>query len=154
MKVITWAPGSDKEHDDLFDSLREIQYNDRSHRLWNNYSKNSFEYAGIVANTIYFDDNGVPELCSTISSRECWPDTAYRILNRAWKSNNKKTFLREISDCMGQSVHSQIDWLRQNTDCKLYFISRQTDNWDSWVIDNFKRQFNLMFKTDSYKYLT
>jgi hypothetical protein len=154
MHVETWAPGSQPELDQLFNDLRETHHNDHSHRLWKNYSLDSFAHAGIVANTIYFDDNDVPELCSSISSRECWPAGAYRILNRAWKANNKKAFIREISDCMGQSVHSQVKWLAEHTHSQLHFVSRQTDHWDEWVIRNFKRQFNLDFATDTYKYLT
>jgi hypothetical protein len=154
MRVETWEKGSVPELDLLFDQLREQQYQDRSHRLWQNYSKTSFEHAGIIACTIYFDDDNLPELCSSIASRTCWPTDAFRILNRAWKPNNKKLFLRKISDCMGKSAISQINWLAKNTDCKLYFVSRQTDHWDHWVISNFKSQFKLEFETDAYKYLT
>jgi len=155
MKTITWAPGTDNTLDTLFNDLREQQYQDRSHRLWKNYSKDEIEqWSGAIAYTIFFDDHGDPELCSSISSRNCWPGGAYRILNRAWKINNKKLFLRKISDCMGHSAISQIEWLKSNTDCQLYFISRQTQHWDSWVITNFQHQFQLSFSTDSYKYLT
>jgi hypothetical protein len=152
MRTITWAPGTNSEYDALFDQLREVQYNDRSHRLWKNYDRESFQFA--VALTIHFDDDDIPELCSSISNRDCWPSEAYRILNRAWKPNNKKAFLKKISDCMGCSAKSQINWLSEHTSCKLYFISRQTNNWDKWVIENFEKQFNLVFETDSYKYLT
>ena len=152
MRTITWAPGTDDALDNLFDNLREQQYQDRTHRLWKNYSKDPFEYA--IALSIHFDDNDVPELCSSIASRTCWPTGAFRILNRAWKPNNKKLFLRKISDCMGKSSISQIEWLDKNTDCKLYFVSRQTNHWDNWVISNFRSQFNLEFETDAYKYLT
>ena len=154
MTVITWRPGTSTEYDQLFDNLRELHYNDHTHRLWKNYSKNSFDYAGIVANTIYFDNNNVPEVCSTIGSRECWPAGVYRILNRTWKANNKKTFLKKISDSMGQTIISQINWLRENTDCELYFASRQTKNWEKWGVENLKSQFNLIFNFTEHKYLT
>jgi hypothetical protein len=48
----------------------------------------------------------------------------------------------------------QIDWLTKNTDCQLYFISRQTANWEDWCIRQFQKQFNLSFTNGTYKYLT
>ena len=55
---------------------------------------------------------------------------------------------------MGYSAGSQIEWLEKNTDCLLYFISRQTDNnWDNWMIEHFK-EYGIHFKTDKYLYLT
>ena len=154
MEAHTWVPGSDKKLDKLFDQLREEQYQNKKHRLWQNYSPEYWNDAGIVANTICFNDNDVPEICSTISSRSCWPDSVYRILNRTWKHSNKKSMMSEISQAMGLATISQINWLSNNTDCKLYFISRQSDNWAEWVRDNFKRQFNLDFQIGPYKYLT
>jgi hypothetical protein len=152
MKVITWAPGTDLKMDQLFDQLREQQYNDRSHRLWKNYSKDSFDFA--VALTIYFNDNNEPEMCSSIASRDCWPVNAYRILNRLWKHSNKIKFPRVMSPSFAESAKSQIEWLEHNTNCELYFISRQTDNWEEWVIKNFQEVYGVGFKTDNYKYLT
>lgn len=152
MRTITWVPGTDVELDQLFDNLREQQYQDRSHRLWKNYSKANFNSA--VALTICFNDLGDPEMCSSISSRECWPSGAYRILNRLWKHSNKIAYPRVMSDSFGSSAQSQINWLKNNTDCQLYFISRQTDNWENWCIANFLDRFRLPFKTDNYKYLT
>jgi hypothetical protein len=154
MHTVTWKPGSNPFLDSLFDELREKQYKDRSHRLWENYSKTSFEYAGIVAYTICFDDNNMPEMCSSISNRDCWPDCSYRILNRTWKHSNKKPIMKQISAAMGEATLSQIAWLKENTNCNLYFISRQTDNWMTWVTRNFKRQFNLDFTIAKNKYLT
>ena len=154
MRTITWVPGTDAEHDELFDQLREQHYNDHSHRLWKNYSREEFNYINPVALTIYFDDNGIPEVCSGISKRDCWPQGVYRIHNRVWKCNNKTQFLRRVSPSMGYSARSQIEWLEQNTDCQLYFISRQTDNkWNGWMIEHFK-EYNINFKTDKYLYLT
>jgi hypothetical protein len=154
MQTVTWAPNTNAYLDQLFDQLREQQYQDRSHRLWENYSKNSFDYAGIIAYTICFDDNGIPEMCSSISSRDCWPSGAYRILNRLWKHSNKIPFPRVMSPSFAESAKSQISWLKDNTDCKLYFISRQTDNWEEWVMRNFKKVYGVTFQTDNYKYLT
>lgn len=152
MKTTTWVPGTDVALDQLFDNLREQQYQDRSHRLWKNYSKENFNSA--VALTICFNDLGEPEMCSSISSRECWPSGAYRILNRLWKHSNKIAYPRVMSNSFGSSAQSQIDWLKNNADCQLYFISRQTDNWEQWCISNFRDRFSLPFKTDNYKYLT
>jgi hypothetical protein len=146
------VPGTDVALDQLFDNLREQQYQDRSHRLWKNYSKENFN--SVVALTICFNDLGEPEMCSSISSRESWPSGAYRILNRLWKHSNKIAYPRVMSDSFGSSAQSQIDWLKNNADCQLYFISRQTDNWEQWCINNFLDRFNLEFKTDNYKYLT
>lgn len=151
MQAITWVPGTNTEYDQLFDQLREAHYNDRSHRLWKNYAKEAFDE--VAALTIYFDEDNVPEACSSIVARDCWPTGVYRIHNRVWKPNNKQTFLRRISNSMGFAAISQRDWLEQNTDCKLYFISRQTDNWEQWMIKHFK-DFGLEFETDNYKYLT
>jgi len=152
MKAITWEPGTIPELDTIFDELREKQYRDKSHRLWKNYSKEEFENS--VALTICFDNDGHPEMCSSISEKHCWPFGVYRILNRLWKNSNKITYPRVMSKSFGQSAHSQIDWLKQNRECSLYFISRQTENWEEWCIDNFKKEFNLEFKTDNYRYLT
>jgi hypothetical protein len=151
MKVVTWAPGTNTEYDQLFESLREIHHADTSHRLWKNYAKEAFD--DVAALTIYFDDEGIPEVCSSTTQRSCWPVGAYRIHNRVWKANNKKTFLRRVSPSMGHSAASQIEWLNNNTDCQLYFISRQTDNWNDWMIEHFK-EYSIEFKTDNYMYLT
>jgi len=152
MHTVTWRPGQNKEFDSLFDDLREQQYQDRSHRLWKNYSKENFNNA--VALTICFNDLDVPEMCSSISSRDCWPTGAYRILNRLWKHSNKIAYPRVMSSSFGSSAQSQINWLKDNTSYQLYFISRQTDNWEQWCISNFRDRFSLPFKTDNYKYLT
>jgi hypothetical protein len=154
MRVETWAPGTNAELDQLFDSLRDQRYQDRTHRMWKNYSQEAFADVGSVALTIYFDDQGQPEMCSTISSRACWPVGAYRILNRLWKHNNKIVYPRVISPSFEHSLRSQISWLKNNTECKMYFISRQTENWEHWCIREFRKQFDLEFATDNYRYLT
>lgn len=151
MRTITWEPGSNPDMDRLFDKLRQQHYEDHSHRLWQNYSKEAFK--DVAALTIYFDENDVPEVCSSTMWRDCWPEGVYRIHNRVWKCNNKKQFLRKVSPSMGYSARSQIDWLKANTDCKLYFISRQTSNWDEWMIKHFK-EYDIHFETDNYMYLT
>lgn len=154
MRTVTWAPGTSSENDSLFESLRAEQYANTSHRLWENYSKEYFDSGLVVALTICFNDDDVPEMCSSISARDCWPTGAYRILNRLWKHSNKIIFPRVMSKSFGLSASSQIEWLSQNTDCKLYFISRETSNWEQWVMRNFSNVYNISFQTDNYKYLT
>ena len=152
MHAITWIPGSNPELDFLFNELRERRFRDQSHRLWKNYSKESFN--NVAALSITFDDKNNPEVCSSISQSTCWPDDVYRIYNRVWRLTNKKTFLQKLSPTMAAIAQSQIQWLKENTDCKLYFVSRQTANWDEWLIDRFKTGYNMDFKTDNYLYLT
>lgn len=155
MNAVTWKPGSDYELDSLFETLREKRYQDRTHHLWKNYSKEEIEkWSGSIAYTICFDDQNNPEMCSTISSRACWPKNTYRILNRLWKNSNLINYPVIMSPSFGYTAKSQIDWLCSNTDYDLYFISRQKENWERWVIRMFKQHYNLNFQTDNYKYLT
>jgi hypothetical protein len=151
MRVETWRPGTEPAYDKIFEELRAKHYADHSHRLWKNYSKEAFKEVAVLS--IYFDEDNVPEVCSSAVQRSCWPQGAYRIHNRVWKCNNKKQFLRKVSPSMGYTARSQIEWLKANTDCKLYFISRQTDNWNDWMIEHFK-EYGIEFKTDNYMYLT
>lgn len=156
MQTVTWVPGSRPDLDELFHELREQHYQNHAHRLWRNYSAENFAEA--LAFTIYWDDAGLPEMCSSITKRSCWPNQAYRIMNRTWKVRNHKAILRRVSDCVGYSVISQIEWLQQNTDMQLCFISRQvehdTEQWDRWVLDNFQTRFNVPMQTSPHRYLT
>jgi hypothetical protein len=155
MRAVTWKPGTDVFLDSLFDELREKRYSDKSHHLWKNYSKEELEvWSGSIAYTICFDDHDNPEMCSTISSRDCWPKKTYRILNRLWKNSNIINYPVIMSPSFGYTAKSQIDWLRENTSYELYFISRQKENWEKWVIRMFKQHYDLSFQTDNYKYLT
>lgn len=151
MKTVTWKPGTNKKLDKLFERLRFEQENGTD-KLAKNYTKDFYNFS--VALTISFTDNGIPELCSSIGSRDCWPKNVYRILNRVWKPNNRTQSRTVISEGMGQTTISQINWLTENTDCELFFISRETSNWMYWVSENFKKQFNLDFKIAENKYLT
>lgn len=152
MLAVTWTKGHDKELDILFDQLRERQHQDHNHRLWKNYSPRMLD--DCVACTIVFDDDNNPLVCASISSRSCWPDGAYRIFNRMWKPTQRKEFLRKVTQGAGLVGTSQIEWLKQNTNYKLYFISRETSNWQEWMIESFRDDHNLIFNTDTYKYLT
>ena len=146
-----WRPGTDLELDQLFESLRMQQYHNRTHVLWRNYS--SIAFVECEALSITFVDNE-PFFCSGILKRDCWPNNTYRILNRLWKPAVRLLTLKRISPGLGSMVHSQLDWLKENTDFKLAFISRETDHWQAFTIDNFETHFNLKFRMDSYKYLT
>jgi len=152
METLTWKPGSNKKLDKLFDELRQSHYSDKSHRFWKNYSKESFDFS--IALTICFADNGIPEMCSSIASRDCWPKNTFRILNRLWKHSNKIYYPKVMSPSFAETAKSQIEWLNKNTDWRLYFISRQSDNWENWVIKNFSQRYNLKFDKSPYKYLT
>jgi hypothetical protein len=151
MHVETWIPGQNKKLDQLFDSLREIQYQNKSHRLWKNYSENSFKDA--VALTIVFD-NDVPEVCSSICYKDHWPHNVLRIYNRTWKCSNRKSFLKTVTPAMGLCGKDQIKWIKSNYNEFLYFISRETDNWQEWMVNEFKKSHDLDFQKDEYKYLT
>jgi len=152
MEAITWIPGTDPELDHLFDVLRIQQYNNKLHRLWKNYGQDAFKDA--TALTITFNDENQPEICSSIISRPCWPSDTYRIMNRTWKQFNKKERLTALTPPFGAAVLSQISWLKENTNYKMFFISRESEHWVDWIIDKFKVQYQLDFKTNSYKYLT
>ncbi len=148
----TWVPGTDTELDQLFDALREKQYNDQSHRLWQNYSQHMLSFS--VACTIVFDDSQTPLVCSTIGSRKIWPAGVYRIFNRTWKPVQRKSYITQVTPGMGLVAQSQIAWLADNTDCKLYFISREKDNWADWMIRDFSTLYGVEFSKDNHKYLT
>lgn len=152
MRTITWAPGTNSTYDALFEQLRAEHYADTSHRLWRNYSKEEFDNVAVLS--IYFNDDNIPEVCSSATTRSCWPSTVYRIHNRVWKCNNRKTFLQKVSDSMGLIAQSQSAWLKEHTTCELFFISRQTTNWEQWMIGNFNKNFGFDFETDKYFYLT
>ncbi len=151
MTAITWAPGSDKDLDQLFNKLREDQYNDRTHNLWKNYSPEYF--VDIVAYTIYFDKEDTPVLCSSISNRSCWPRDAYRILNRTWKPYERLSWPKGVGSNFGETIQSQKEWLEITTDSKLHFVSRQKQGWQDWCIKSFKKHGH-EFKKNNKHYLT
>jgi hypothetical protein len=55
---------------------------------------------------------------------------------------------------MGFIAQQQSAWLTENTNCDLFFISRQTTNWEAWMIKHFNGDFGFDFDTDKYLYLT
>jgi hypothetical protein len=153
VNTVTWRPGTDEKLDTLFDTLREAQYQNTEHRLWKNYSSDMLNFS--VALTIVFE-NDQPVMCSSIASRDCWPANSYRILNRLWKveDSRKPGAPGTMSTSFGFSALSQIEWLNTNTAHKLYFISRETDNWERWVSKQFNQTYNLNFKIGQGKFLT
>jgi hypothetical protein len=152
MNTITWKPGTRLDLDHLFDELRQKHYEDQSHRLWKNYHRDAFK--NVLALTICFDDEGTPEMCSSILERDCWPKGAFRVLNRLWKCNNKILYPRVMSPSWGLSAQSQFKWMQENVQYKLCFISRQSVKWKKFTQEEFARQFNIHWKTDNYQYLT
>jgi hypothetical protein len=151
VRTETWRLGTNTELDQLFNTLREVQYNDCSHALWKNYSAEAFVECEAVS--ITFVDKE-PFFCGGILKRDCWPNNTYRILNRLWKPAPRLKILKRISPGLGSMVHDQLAWLQNNTDYELAFISRETDTWQEFTIDNFRTHFNIDFEMDSYKYLT
>jgi hypothetical protein len=153
MESITWIPGTNPEFDQLFDTLRIQQYNNKSHRLWKNYGPDIVKSS--IALTICFDDDDQPEICSSIAYKDCWPTKTYRILNRLWKTNDhrKSGAPGLMSTSFGSSALSQIEWLNNNIDYKLYFLSRETSNWETFAVRQFAR-FGIKFETTEYRYLT
>jgi len=153
MKTVTWRPGTNKDLDQIFDAYRIEQYEDKNHKLSKNYSTEFYKFS--IALTIAFNDNDEPEICSSIASRDCWPKGAYRILSRLWKTKNYRIkHSKFISEAMVGNARSQIQWLKNNTDCELYFISRETGNWMKWTAEHFDSQYGLKFIIAPNKYLT
>jgi len=151
MQTETWRFGTNKELDQLFESLRETQYQNKKHHLWKNYSVDAFKECDAVSITF---SNSTPFFCSSILKRDCWPDQTYRILNRLWKPTTRLKSLKRISPELGSMLHSQLNWLQANTNYKLAFISREKDNWQQWTVNNFIEHFGLNFNMDNYNYLT
>jgi len=148
-----WIPGTDSELDDLFEILRQKHYNDESHRLHNNYSREAFVEVSFLSITF---ENREPIMVSSILHRDCWPDRAYRICNRTWKVKEHRLEQASVlgpSPAFAEMVTSHVDYMRQNIDHSLLFISRQTNNWQRFGARSFEK-YNLDFKYDEYKYLT
>lgn len=146
-----WIPGTNKELDDLFEHLRQIQYNNKEVELWQNYNENAFKKC--VALTITFDDDHNPDFCGGIRIRDCWPKQVYRICDRLWRHSQRKIHIKN-SPGTGVTAKNQIEWLKEHTDMKLVFVSRESEKWQRYVVTQWKRQVDLDFEYDSYKYRT
>jgi len=153
MHAITWKPGENESLDRLFDDLRLKQY-DLKDRLSPNYGSHMFSQ--VVALTITFDIDDTPLVCSTISNKKIWPHGVYRIYNRTWKpiEKRKQSIHSGVTPEMALTGKSQINWLTENTDCKLYFFSRETSNWRKFSIMSLAKDHHLKFTDGEYEYLT
>lgn len=152
MKAVTWKPGTDTLYDPLFDHLRERHYRNQDHHLWKNYNRDHF-YQECTALTISFDENDLPIFCGSILKRDCWPEKTYRILNRLWGVRPETIIIKKAHPSNGSFVKSQIDWLKENTDCELVFISRESEYWQQWTVNTYK-SFDLDFYFNDREYLT
>jgi hypothetical protein len=151
MHTKIWRPGTDLELDQLFEYLRQAQYQDQLHPLWKNYSQLAFNEC--ISLSIVFDDDHNPTHCSSMLNRDCWPKKVYRVLNRMWKID-RIPVTRFVSPNICLMIKDQEEWLKNNTDCELIFVSRQYDNWRKMLIRDFNLYSNLEFKTDANKYQT
>ena len=152
MRAITWKLGSEPAYDNLFEHLREHQYRDHEHPLWKNYGRAHF-WEECAAVTIAFDSENVPVLGGSILKRTCWPADTYRIINRLWIVDKKPT--GHIKNLMPEGeylLRSQINWLNENTTCKLLFISRESEHWQKWTIKQYSNNYGLEFNLDSHQY--
>lgn len=150
MHTKIWRPGTDTELDQLFNSLREQMFNS-DHKLAENYNPEHFETC--TALTITFD-NDEPIFCSSILNRSCWPSRAYRIVNRLWKIKPVDYSLNGYSPGTDSMIHSQINWLKENTDCELIFCSREGIAWKNWAKKHMKEQIDVEVTISEHKYLT
>lgn len=166
MQAVTWRQGTDALLDPLFDHLRERQYRDHNHPLWKNYNKEHFEKE-CLALSIAFGDHGMPVFCGSILGRDCWPKNTYRIINRFFTTgwfNPKEFFSGESVDTsqaapidtlaleQGELLKSQISWLKENVECDMVFVSRESKYWQKWTVDQYKKLFDLEFEYDHYRY--
>jgi hypothetical protein len=150
----TWVPGTYSELDSLFEKLRKEFYEQQDHYLWKNYSADSFKDCTVLS--IAFDDE-VPIFCSSVLGRNewhKWPEHAYRVMNRYWRINNHRPAMKRMSEGTVIMVKNQIDWLKENTDCQLAFISRQSNNWQQFAIKSFREIVGIEFQSDNYSYCT
>lgn len=154
MHTEIWKPGENNDLDSLFESLRQVQYNDKSHALASNYSKTAFEEC--VALSITFHNN-LPIVAGSILNRDCWPTQAFRILNRFWKIKEHRLNILDRTnglDALCQTVLVHTDFAYKNLNAKLVFMSRQYENWQKFTQRIIKKKTNLDFKYDSERYLT
>ena len=151
MYAVTWRPGTDSLYDPLFDHLRERQYRDHDHPLWKNYNQEHF-IKECLALTIAFNEYNLPVLCSSVLSRACWPKQTYRILNRLWAVSHSVSPIKNLMPEGSALLKSQINWLKENTNVELVFISRDTANWQQWTVKQYQKNYELDFEFDDYKY--
>jgi hypothetical protein len=152
MYTETWIPGTRPELDSLFDTLRAEQYNRQELPLWRNYHKDAFLECSALS--ITFSD-GEPFFCASILNRACWPKKAYRVMNRLWKIKLLESPAIGYTPESINLLNSQVAWLKDNTDCELYFMSKEASyRWARWSVKRLHEQYGVDFKTQPYQYLT
>jgi len=148
-KVITWTV--DPVLDSIYETLRIKQYN-KNHRLSNNYSKD--HTIEVVAKSIYWGEDSVPKIVSSVLHRSCWPNNVFRILNRLWKTelNSGPTF--NIDKGFGLMIENQIEWCLENGAPGMFMSRQSTSNWQSWAQPIFIQQTGIEFVAPPEKFLT
>jgi len=152
MHAITWRPGTDTLWDPLFDHLRERHYRNHDHPLWKNYNRDHF-FNECIALTIAFDENEWPILCGSILGRECWPKNTYRIINRLWSVHQSDGPIKNLHPVGEILLKSQINWLKENVEYDMVFISREAKHWQQWTVDQYRNNYGLDFEFDDHQYL-
>ena len=147
-----WVPRTDPYLDSLFEEYRVLQYNDHSHHLHHNYSEQAFTEPCRFSITF---DNDIPVIFSSILSRACWPDKAYRIGTRTWKANSYRVkTLTRVTPAFSDMISSQVQYVKANLEYSLIFASRHSNHWQKFTTDSFKLYDNLEFKYNTRRYLT
>jgi hypothetical protein len=147
-----WYPGQDTELDNLFEVLRTRQFEDSTHPLHLNYSKDSFQDCSALSITF---DNDKPICCGSILRKPFWPKDTYRILNRFWKVADERFELLNNSNKMlriSDFVKTQLEYSRDFLNSKLIFISRQEENWQHFFIDTIKNNTGYVWQADVKHY--
>jgi hypothetical protein len=79
----------------------------------------------------------------------------YRVLNRFWKVNPHDSAIPHIHPIAAELLRSQIEWIHDNTDVRLIFISRETAHWQQFAVRNLSQHHGIDFTYESRdKYLT
>lgn len=152
MTTEIWAPNTRPELDDLFDQLRQLQFENQENHLWYNYSQSNF--LDCEALCITFDHEQNPKFCSCIQSRTCWPTNTYRILSRMWKAGTRASSLYDgPGEEFVEHIVEQTKWIQSTRHTDLVFMSRKNKNWQALVLKSL-RPSGLDYKIDGYKYLT
>lgn len=152
MNAETWTLGTNHDLDLLFETLRGNQYSNKSQPLWMNYNKEHFTNECSAVTIVFEHDK--PILCASVLHRQCWPKNVYRIMNRLWRTVPADNPLRKPHLGVATMIRSQVNWLQNNKQCSLVFMSRQTDKWQKWSTKHLQKHYDLTFNYDNYKYLT
>lgn len=168
MWALTWRPGTDDLYDPLFEHLRERHYRDQTHPLWKNYNREHFQQE-CLAISIAFGNHHMPVFCGSILKRDCWPKNTYRVINRFFATGfwcadgidqdkvanwtpEQVAPIDKLALEQGELLKSQINWLKENVECDMVFVSRESKYWQQWTVDQYRDQFGLEFKYDRHQY--